>query len=209
MKEFNIDFDPTKALVHKILSAPHAYDWTLQGFGMLRTYLTDDIRLHVWDDRYKVKGVSEIHDHPWHFKSLIVAGSLINWKYKEVSNTTEGLYPVLMTKRTIKPGEGLKSLHDEQAWITCKTGLDAPDGCTEYTEGETYEQAADEIHWTDCRRGTVTLVKRKRVGEDLAHVYFKPKAGFVSAEPRAATKSEIANICSNALRTWFSAPVTP
>jgi len=200
MKEFNIDFDPTRALVHKILLAPHGHLWTLQGFGMLRTYLADDIRLHIWDDRYKVKGVSEIHDHPWHFKSHIVVGSLINWKYREVKSTSDG-NPVLLTKRTIKPGEGLQSLGDEPVWLT--RDPTTPHGCVEYIEGEFYEQSADEIHHTDCQRGTVTLVKRQRVGEDIAHVYFWPTRGFVSAEPRKATRTEVNDITDYCLRTWF------
>jgi hypothetical protein len=41
----------TQASVLQILANPFDYKWTIQGFGMLRTYLDSEHseRLHIWD----------------------------------------------------------------------------------------------------------------------------------------------------------------
>jgi hypothetical protein len=61
-------------------------EWTAQGFGFLRTYFGPPdqpkrFRLNLWDARFTVPNVSTIHDHPWDFKSLIVAGDFGNKRY--------------------------------------------------------------------------------------------------------------------------------
>jgi hypothetical protein len=50
----------TKALVKNILEKATSYKWSLQGFGMLRLYLSKDVRMHVWHPDFAVKKVS--HD---------------------------------------------------------------------------------------------------------------------------------------------------
>ena len=51
--------------VRAILRNAHDFDWSLQGFGMFRAYLCDMVRVHVWDSRFRVQGVSDVHDHPY------------------------------------------------------------------------------------------------------------------------------------------------
>lgn len=80
------DHTAIKLLVKSILEnpTPQTRNWSLQGFGFLRSYLSSELRLHVWDSRYRVKNVSGIHTHPWDFDSYIVAGELHQFRYKEV-----------------------------------------------------------------------------------------------------------------------------
>jgi hypothetical protein len=52
-----------KAVVERVLRLPGDRAWTVQGFGMQRTYVgpVDDpkgFRLNVWDSRLTVSGVS-------------------------------------------------------------------------------------------------------------------------------------------------------
>ena len=68
----------TKDIVSFILDHPADDGWTLQGLGMLRLYLTPTLRLHVWDSRYAVEGVSTMHNHSWHFSLYVVAGEIQN-----------------------------------------------------------------------------------------------------------------------------------
>ena len=60
--------------------------WTVQGFGFLRTYFGPPnapkmYRLNLWDHHFTVPNVSTIHDHPWDFTSVIVAGEFANQRY--------------------------------------------------------------------------------------------------------------------------------
>lgn len=186
-------FDPTKTLVKHILRNARDYNWSLQGFGMLRLYLPDDTRLHVWDERYQVPNVSLIHDHPWDFESVIVAGELHNTRYYK-GPLHQGSP---MMERTIRPGEGFEILAED---VSCQLVACAVET---YKEGARYLQAADEIHGSSYVRGTVTLVKRRRVGADVAKVYYPAGEEWVSGEPRKATEKEVIDICDYAHDTWF------
>ena len=75
-------FDVIRLLVADILEFPERHDWTLQGFGMLRAYLSSEIRLHVWSAAHRVEGVSDIHNHPWDFESMVVCGNMENTLYR-------------------------------------------------------------------------------------------------------------------------------
>jgi hypothetical protein len=184
-----------RAMVKHVLQHSEHHEWTLQGFGMLRTYLDDGWRLHVWHSDYSVPGVTTIHDHPWHFESLIVAGILLNQRFELVST---GIAPATHMMRTIKPGIGLKVLeHDQHVQIR-------PAGQREiYLAGERYHQSANEIHESMPLPGTVTLVRRERVGDDVARSFYPAGEQWVSGEPRAATAEEARAICAFSLSQWF------
>ena len=77
-----------RASVRSILEHADAYAWSIQGFGMLRCYLTKEVRLHVWDSSFAVRCVSTIHDHPWDFTSLIVSGAVKQYRFTEVHPRT-------------------------------------------------------------------------------------------------------------------------
>ena len=71
-----------RAVVKTMLMYPHAFEWSVQGFGMLRAYFDKDkvYRLNIWDHDLAVPNVSVIHDHPWSFTSWIINGEATNTK---------------------------------------------------------------------------------------------------------------------------------
>lgn len=184
------------AAVRSILENPLTREWSLQGFGMLRTYLDKEVRLHIWDSRYKVDEVSEIHTHPWHFDSLVVAGQVQNLRYWRVPSYRHD--SMLFNKQLIKCGVG-----------GCMVGSPTVEALAiasreVFIAGETYRQSAKEIHQSLPEDGTVTIVRRQFLDdEDHAYVFFPHSEKWVSAEPREATAEEVSNICQNALSTWF------
>ena len=191
--------EAAKAMAEHILRHASAFRWELQGFGMLRCYLPGDVRLQVWDGIFAVPGVTTIHDHPWHFDSLIVAGELYNERFTECKPWSQDPQPTHM-KRSIVPGIGLRRAgtgEDEPVRLVSK-------GVEHYRAGQTYHQQADEVHESRPVRGTVTIIRRQRVGADVARSYYPHGTEWVSAEPRLATVRERDDIIEHALRKWFA-----
>lgn len=206
----------TKALVADVLKNHQRYKWTLQGFGMLRTYLPNDVRLHVWDDRFAVPNVSLIHDHPWHFESLIVAGLLQNTRFAVMEDYAHRPGAVIgnqsrlhlghaYMRRVIRPGAGFEVLSKDKPCALW------PDKMELFKEGDVYGQRANEVHESRPVRGTVTVVQRNRNGYDdkpmldEANVFYPQGGEWVSGEPREATPQEIEDIIGFSLHTWFQA----
>lgn len=205
--------DMYKRLARRVLEDAATGDienWTLQGLGMLRTYLGDDksVRMHVWDDRYIADPTpSELHTHPWSMYSYVVAGEVRNTRYTIPSPAYE-IHDEKVYLFSERNAEFMKQT------IFCGTGgglCGSPDFAIlqredeeRYTEGQVYKQRPDEIHKSNPLRGTVTLVTRG-FGEDVDHadVYWPSGEEWITAEPRPATAVEIASICSTALLTWF------
>ena len=184
--------DTAKTLARAILSNAAAYEWSLQGFGMLRLHLPNDYRLHVWDSRYRSSGVSMIHDHmQWGLISTVIAGVLINRRYAEDPREAGFLFT------TLKPGYGCYFKHEPK-----ETGLLELDPLT-YLEGDSYSHKPDEIHQTDAQDGTVTLMHKKPTGDESARVFWPVGSEWGSAEPRRAYPEEVEDITSRALRRWF------
>lgn len=193
-------FNPAHALVKDVLSNPQRHEWTLQGFGMLRTYMQDDVRLHVWDSRFGT-GASPIHTHPWDFVSYVVVGTVVNRRYGEVSiNPHEQRNNVLpYMRRTIKPGVGLEVLGADVPVLL------EPHETEVFKERTWYFQYADEIHESSPHDGSVTLVRRRRGDRsDVARTYYPLGKNWVSGEPRKATPSEVTAICQHSLERWFN-----
>jgi hypothetical protein len=188
----------TRALVRSIL-LDKSREWTVQGFGFLRTYFgpTDrpkQYRLNLWDKRFSVPNVSTIHDHPWDLTSLIVAGQMANQRYVP-SHIAAG-----------------KPTH---AFTTIKTGVDGgidrdgvsychliPQPRESYKIGDTYAQRADEVHQTYFLDGTITL--NKRVGDtEHARVFWPFGTHWVDAIPHPATADEVHTAVKYSLGYWF------
>jgi hypothetical protein len=183
----------TKLLVKKLLESALSYQWSLQGLGMLRLYLSDEVRLHVWDCNFAFPKASTMHTHPWHFKSLIVAGELKNMRWVEHEEGD------LFNFATIKCGEG-------GCIVSKAERVRLAGGPMEYyREGDMYTQEAGEIHESFPTRGTVTLVTRIFTADrDHAQVFWEPGHMWGTAEPRAATPAEVEEITRYALQRWFS-----
>jgi hypothetical protein len=188
-----------KPLVAQVMTDP-LKAWTVQGFGFLRTYFgpADNpkrYRLNLWSSRFTVPNVSTIHDHPWDFKSIIIAGAFCNVRY----DADDGYRDCFPTHRytTIKTGEagGLTKIGDTLTVLTAQR----PEL---YTPGDVYKQSAHEIHETIFVDGTVTL--NERVGDTQhARVFWPAGAEWVDAMPREAYDGEVKDAVSRSLKEWF------
>jgi hypothetical protein len=199
---------PEKTLAEAILRHADAFEWSIQGLGMLRTYIDAEktLRLHVWSREHAVPGVSQMHTHPWHMKSHVLAGVVMQYRY-----TLEGTEAEVPDREvTYRMG-----LYNRQS-LKCGVGghlEEAPDKVwlrqgdfEQYNAGEAYTQRADEIHVSNPLSGTVTLLDRKvpeGANPDLAYVFWPANEEWVSAEPRPATDEERDEIIGVALETWF------
>lgn len=183
-----------------VLAHPERYEWSLQGFGMLRTYVSRELRLHVWDERFRVKDVSDIHDHPWDFESLVLSGKVTNIPYHVMRRRDGAFTPDHHEGRIIcGPSTEIKiaSRIEPDVYL-------GPGDVRTYRPGDVYGQKADEVHRSECERGTVTLVARSWTGKDpeRALVYWPIGTQWTSAHPRPATREESAEICAYALEHW-------
>jgi len=191
----NIEF--IKPLVATILR-DKTREWTVQGFGFLRTYFGPPetpkmYRLNLWNNKFTVPNVSTIHDHPWDFKSLIVAGEFANQRYDMEINSSNPTHSFTI----IKTGEG-GGLSKSPIQV-CQLYPQTPEI---YKAGDNYAQTADEIHETKFQDGSITL--NKRVGDtEQARVFWNYGTDWVDAIPRKATPDEIKYAVTNALERWF------
>lgn len=180
------------------------YEWSLQGFGMLRLYLGKNTRLHVWDSRYKSDNPSLIHTHPWDFTSFVIAGQITNQEYYTKDRMSEMYTPGLDVPRCTLMGARIRcgvggGLTGEGEQYTLYKALPRS-----YVSGESYSQIDTEIHSSHPVDGTVTLVYRKpNPDPDHAMVFWEPGDVWRSAEPRPATPAEVAEITSMALLRWW------
>jgi hypothetical protein len=182
----------TKALVRWVLENSRREDWSVQGFGFMRMYLTrgdESARVHIWNSKLRLEGVSDIHTHPWSFESLVVAGRLGNIRYT-------GSFPgVPYTRHLIKAGEGAHLLDASPVSLTEHV-------LERYAEGEQYTQRDDEIHRTVIlQENTVTVVARQLqvANPDHAYVFVHKNEEWGNAAPRPATAQEWHSIVGGAL----------
>lgn len=75
------DKELNKLLVKNIMDHPVDFDWSVQGLGMMRMYLSPEVRLHVWDSCLKIPSASPLHTHPWDMESSVVAGRYKQHRY--------------------------------------------------------------------------------------------------------------------------------
>lgn len=183
-----------------ILENHHRYEWQVQGFGMLRTYLPGDTepRLQVWDQRLATWSNNAIHDHPWAFRSTIYAGLLYNQRYR-IDVTPSGANGSITD---IIPGTRGGQL-SERPVRPCRI---APQPVEVYSLGDTYEQTHREMHLTKYAQGTVTLIDRfDREDADIARVAW---LGLAAAQPpfvnpHPADRATVALVIGDALRAWW------
>lgn len=183
----------TKRLVHDILENWHRHDWTIQCFGMLRCYFGDEVRLQIWHHDFQIPGSNSIHDHPWDFTSLIVAGTLYNQRF-----APHDRYAKRYMQAVIQPGSQGEVLSEPaEIWLR-------PLVKEIYHEGQTYKQTATELHRTDYEDGTVTLIHRNRTAtNDTARSIWEPDTDWQIVQVRDATLEEVKFFCEAALEKWF------
>lgn len=191
----------TKALTKAILEHPGDFNWTLQGLGMLRTYLSPEIRLHIWHSDFKFvedgEVASELHTHPWNFNSVVVAGRVRNYRFIESAGTSlDSGQAIPRRRQTIRCGQGGGLIGDPVDVFLSEQPTET------FDEGASYAQLAQEIHRSVPDDGTVTIIEREFL-EDTEHAFVYFKGDWVSAEPRPATDEEIELITEAALERWF------
>lgn len=182
MRQANMKFRFLQALVLDILQNPMQRQWSVQGFGMLRTYLPDDMRLNIWDHRLTAPNVSTIHTHPWDFQSLVVFGHLQNVRF-EVREEGSGLRTY--NHAVIKPGPGGGKMVDKGTVGLYSKAVEV------YQPGDEYYQRAEEVHQSRPSHGCITINFRTRHEPDEALVYWPANESWVSAEPKPAMPEEV------------------
>lgn len=204
-------FNVARAFTHQLLLKARLYDWTLQGFGMLRCHLPGhnfgggllpgvDFRLNIWDRRYRVPGVSLMHTHPWNFDSMILSGRLVNVRYVHASRTYDHRAVKNYNRRLLKPGPGGGLLETPTELVMLRQ--EPAEEFTAHSGFSSYRQRSHEIHVSEPSDGCVTLNQRERVGDDVAYVFWPEGEQWVSAEPRKATDMEVKDIVTMALEKW-------
>lgn len=176
-----------RASVQAILEQPAGFDWTVQGFGFLRTYFGGKRwRLNVWDSALATNA-STIHDHPWQFQSWIISGHFDNQRYAEI-------FDAAPTHRWMLLHTGVGGGPTPQGGLACLRARPLE----HYAPGDTYFQAADEVHESFYGDGTVTL--NERIGDtEHARVFWPTAEEWRDAMPRVATLTEIARTTEKAL----------
>ncbi len=183
-----------RVLAQAILTEATSFQWTLQGFGMLRLHLPKDYRLHVWDRRFAVPGVSTIHDHlQWGLKSTIINGRIINVRF-DVSRCDADAYTHVGA--VFEPGANAAMKQVPARYFLQERKFEI------LTTGDSYEQWPDEVHESRPDNGTVTLMQKLPTEDDSARIFWPRDTEWVSAAPRPATRNEVADICSMALEKW-------
>lgn len=180
-------------IVKKILNNPLDYEWELQGFGMLRTYIDKDTRMQIWLNSFIIQDVTDIHTHPWDFTSYIYQGRISNFIFKEESGDFN-------TKKTFYDKCYILTGKDAYVKSKEKVNLTRTKICT-YLKGETYVHSKVVPHRIDFIDGTITiLTKMNKEKQSFAYSYVKSGREWVSAAPRPATKKEILTFIDAAKR---------
>lgn len=198
-------FDMLRAFVRNLLRHPitfalnndHPFEWSLQGFGMLRCYLDPEkqFRLHIWDPARAAYEVSTLHNHPWDFTSVIISGEVADRTYlvREVDLATRNTH----WRQRIQCGEGGGLCGGRQGVQVrpLQTNL--------YRNGATYGHVAETVHESIPSAGAVTLIRRHfHPDTEHADVLWPVDKVWVSAEPHPATKDEVEHFTRLALKEW-------
>lgn len=184
-----------RAWVREVLVNARDHAWTLQGFGMLRLKLSDPaLRLHVWDSRFRVPNVSDVHDHPWSYESCVVAGVVRQYSFEHSNESARSAMPFQRVQIVCGAG-ACQTSQPERVWLTRTY--------EEWHAGRAYWERAEDVHRSFPDDGTVTIVRRIfREDTEHAHVYYQTPS-WVSAEPRDATPAEVLDITQRSLELWF------
>jgi hypothetical protein len=204
----------TRLLVKTILEQARRYEWSLQGFGMFRLYLSKAVRLHVWDSRFAVEGVTTIHTHPWNFTSTVVAGRITDRLYAHVSVTRNATH----TKQKIVCGPGGGACSEPPAPVRLeliqevaltpevfecpisRRSHDVDRYRVPVSSGSSYGLTAEAAHETLYDDGTVTIIEREFTADtEHAYVFVPVGTEWVSAEPHAATVMQVDEMAHKAL----------
>lgn len=174
-------------IVLDIMLNPLKYKWEIQGFGMMRTYISKNTRLQIWLKDFIIPNVTDIHTHPWDFESFIYQGWIKNNIFKEYNLNDQVSEEWFQYDRCL-------ILTGELAYVKERIPIILkPQGKFEYFQGETYLHRKNIPHKIDFIDGTITILTKSNIHEDsLAYSFVKGVNNeWVSAAPRVATEKEI------------------
>lgn len=177
-------------LVRNILEHPGDFPWRMQAIGLLGLRLDDrrEYRLHVWDPESLVDD-PPVHDHPYDFTSLVIAGALVNTRYEEAPKGIEQK-GMEYARHRYRPGDEPGRRTDTVRLVARAATLSA---------GERYSQSARELHSSGQVPGTVTLIRCGPFEDRELTVCLAPGAPWVTGESRPATAAEVRRITGAAL----------
>ncbi len=175
----------TQALVRTILEHAEDHPWRMQDIGLLGLRLDDrrEHRLHVWGPTFAA-GDPLVHDHPYDFTSVVVAGEMTNTRYVE---DPSGVEHTRVRYSTV----------DDESRTTDSVTLSGT--ATVHRAGDEYSQRADELHDSRQVPGTVTIIRMAFVEVPVLSVCTKGDHPWVSSVARPATADEIKSITGAAL----------
>jgi len=181
-----------------ILEHPHVHKWSIQGLGMFRMYLSERVRLHVWNSDFAQPKASRLHDHPWGFRSTVIVGAIKNQIFEEIDEDSTSPLAQTFMKQTLRCGVGCQLIGEPKP-THLKTATIENIG-----PGMVYTQRPIDIHDTAAQQGTVTLVERDfGTDRDHATVLWPYGGDWVSAEPREASWDEIESMAAQTLAAHF------
>jgi hypothetical protein len=193
-----IEFQALRAAIHSILEDPGNREWSVQGIGMMRTYLDGNkrFRLNVWDGCLAIPNVSVIHDHPWDFTSWVISGTFANVRYEMARDPAACLgAPFSWQYVRCGPGGGLDGEHGSCRLLAGHSEV--------YCTGDVYHQRAEEIHASHYDSGAVTLNDRvPRPDSEHARVFWPHGQNWVDAKPRQADYRTVQDTLKLALKRW-------
>lgn len=167
---------------------PHAWTWSVQGFGMLRLYIRQIGRLHIWDSALEYPNVSKVHTHSWDLKSTVVCGCVRNTRFAE-----EQVIGHAYKKHRLLTGYQARPVTEAVDTRLLSWPVET------YFPGDVYAQHAHEIHRTDALDGTVTIMARNEDVNGEADVFWPVGCSWGTATPRQATPEEIRGSVTKAL----------
>ena len=187
-------------MVKFILDKHALFQWSVHGIGMLRLYLPNNTRLHVWDQRLRTVGVSDIHTHPWSFRSTVVSGKVLQQRFAEerAADLPAGTGAGMFLRSRIRTGDAAAENRDPEQLVCL-----VPGPVEVYGPGDSYEQLYNEIHRSFPVNGTVTYIERT-MAEDADHacIYWPNGEEWVDAKPRSASMCEVNDVIELALGAW-------
>lgn len=171
----------TPHLVFFILRNASLFRWSIRGSGrVIRLDIDNNVCLHIWKPELAIEGVSIMHDHPWNLTSFVVCGELRNKKYVEIESNRK-------THVASKINCGFEGgLTGDRRLCSLKLLAEET-----ITAGGIYTQKFNEIHETDAKDGTVTIVYRDYVPGFVPTVYWPTWSPVIDNQPRVASLEEV------------------
>jgi len=179
-----------------ILTRPLEHEWSVQGLGFMRTYLSETQRLHIWNKSLAILGATPLHNHPWDFYSEVMFG-MVKQHRAVIVDADSSLNAMPYKRQRILCGEGGGITGEPEPVRLAARPMET------YGVGAVYHQRADEIHYSYPDNSTITVVTRVFHEErDHADVFIPMGKEFVSAHPRPATRAEVLFITRKVLHAY-------